>query len=771
MTSGLNTTFIGRDFYLLQVVTESDDRTSKVAHGANVRFTFDGCEPTSIVRGAGPLPGRVNYLTHPNESDWIVDVPTWSHARIEGVRHGASVVFHENGGQLEYDLELAPGTDASAVVMHCEGSTSLEIDPSGALVIGTAVGAIKQEAPRAWVSNSDGTRREVPTHFRVTDGERVTIEVPERQLGEPLLIDPTIVFSGRISGSSYETGRSIAVDALGNVFVAGKTSSTTFPLTPGAFDSTFNNTEGFVTKINPAGTAMVFSTYIGSTGADDVFGLRIDSQSRAVITGRCGTAFPVTSGAYDTSQNGWTDVFVTKLNPAGNGLVFSTYFGGNLDDIVGDIRLDATGNVIIAGSTASTTLPTTSGAFDTTPNGGWDAFVAKLSATGNSLLFSTRLGGAGQDSVTAIAINGQGQVIVTGATASTDFPTTPTSFDTTFNGTTDAFVTAFNPTCSTLVFSTFLGGIGADQALALDLDATTGAIYLTGQAYDGYPVTPGAFSTIPHVGAEAFLTSLSPQGDVLNFSTFLGGSGGDATYSIAVASSGEVFVAGYTNSPDFPATVGGILPGFVGGGVPGDGFVSKFTSAGGLVYSTFVGGNGSDQIRQIVLDPSGGVYVVGTTASTDLPTTAPPFSNQAGLDDAFFMKIDMGPGANVTPVGPGCTPGGPAPSAAGDRPYVGQAMLLSGAGAEPNAIGTIFVGVPGSSTLTPWNCSVYVNVAALAVPMTFSTDAQGSWSTLAVVPPMSSLVGAVGNMQAVVFAPANPWGYQLTEGLALQFGF
>jgi hypothetical protein len=254
-----------------------------------------------------------------------------------------------------------------------------------------------------------------------------------------------LAYSTFLGGASTDQGSGIAVDGAGNAYVTGWTVSADFPTTPGAFDTTAAGADAFVTKLNPAGSALVYSTYLGGASTDQGSGIAVDGAGNAYVTGFTFSAdFPTTPGAFDTTFNpGTFDAFVTKLNPAGSALVYSTYLGGASTDQGFGIAVDGAGNAYVTGLTVSADFPTTPGAFDTTFNGGGDAFMTKLNPAGSALVYSTYLGGASNDQGSGIAVDGAGNAYVTGSTFSADFPTTPGAFDTTFNGSIDAFVTKF----------------------------------------------------------------------------------------------------------------------------------------------------------------------------------------------------------------------------------------------------------------------------------------------------------------------------------------
>jgi beta-propeller repeat-containing protein len=333
-------------------------------------------------------------------------------------------------------------------------------------------------------------------------------------------------------------------------------------------------------------------------------------------------------------------------------LVYSTFLGGANVDTGVDIVVDAAGNAYVTGTTQlliiPSTFPTTAGAFDTTHNGEpFDVFVTKLNPTGSALVYSTFLGGSNLDSGAGIAIDSAGNAYVTGTTESSNFPTTPGAFDTTFNGDRDVFVTKLNPTGSALVYSTFLGGFESDLGSSIAVDSS-GAAYITGNAFPAFPITPGAIDPVHNFQDifEAFVTKLNPTGSALVYSTYLGGDTGSSGSDIAVDDSGNAYVVG-SAGPGLPTTPGAFDTENEGSG--GDVFVAKINVSGSaLVYSTFLGGSTADEGRGIALDAAGNAYVSGTTTSIDFPTTAGAFdTTQNGSFDAFVTKLNASGSALV----------------------------------------------------------------------------------------------------------------------------
>jgi hypothetical protein len=375
----------------------------------------------------------------------------------------------------------------------------------------------------------------------------------------------------------------------------------------------------------------------------------VDFSGAAYITGLTNSSdFPTTPGAYDSTHNGgyYGDVFVVKLSPSGTTLAYATFLGGSSDEWGEDIAVDTSGAAYVTGYTGSSNFPTTPGAYDTTFNSGFDAFVVKLNSSGTALAYATFLGGSSDEWGEDIAVDTSGAAYVTGYTMSSNFPTTPGAFDTTFNGYSDAFVAKLNPSGSALAYGTFLGGDSSDNGDSIAVD-TSGAAYVTGYTMSSnFPTTPGAYDRAYNGGDfDAFVVRLNPTGSALAYGTFLGGGDSDWGYSIAVDTSGAAYVTGGTWSSDFPTT-----PGAYDTTGPYDAFVVKLNPSGSaLAYGTFLGGDNSDSGYSIAVDASGAAYVTGLTLSSDFPTTPGAFDTTFhGYSDAFVVKLGLGTGLSIS---------------------------------------------------------------------------------------------------------------------------
>jgi len=389
-----------------------------------------------------------------------------------------------------------------------------------------------------------------------------------------------ILYSTYVGGSAAESGLGIAVDASGNAYVTGGSGSANFPTTAGAFDTSHNGNEDvWILKLNATGSTLVYSTFLGGSSAAGDFGasIAVDRSGNAYVTGGTGAmGFPITAGSFDTSYNGdLLDAFVAKLNATGSGLVYSTFLGGGSHDVGTGIDVGAAGAAYVTGNSSSSNYPTTAGSFDPSYNGKLDAFVTKLGPAGAALNYSTFLGKAADDFGKGVAVDRNGRAYVAGWTASPQFPITLGAFDTSHNGGRDGFVSKLEVGGSSLAYSTFLGGSGADEALGIDIDSA-GSAYVAGSTNSSnFPTTAGAFDETHNGDLDAFFTKLGPAGAALTYSTFLGGSGVDFARGIAVGAGGNAYLPGRTASSNFPTPAGAYDSSYSGGAL--DAFAAKVT--------------------------------------------------------------------------------------------------------------------------------------------------------------------------------------------------
>jgi hypothetical protein len=642
-------------------------RQRETANAAVLRFTLVGGNRRPTVAGGGELPGRINYFVGNDPARWRTNIATYARVHYSEVYPGIDLVYYGNQQQLEYDFVVAPGANPGRIRMSFDGARDVRLDASGDLILRVAGGEIRQHRPVVY-QDVQGVRQQVAGRYVMNDRRQVGFDLGAYDRSRPLVIDPVLVYSTYLGGSQNDLAHDVAVDAAGNAYVGGETSSPDFPTVSGAYSTSIVGAiDGFVTKLNPTGTTLIYSTYLGSGATDRVTGIAVDpATGHAYVTGETiqpapGAApFPTTPGAFDTSSNGSFDVFVSQLDSSGATLIYSTYLGGGSADRGHAIAIDTAGNAYVTGQTISALFPTTVGAFDPTL-GGFDAFVTKVNASGSALLYSTFLGGSSTETGNGIAVDADGRAYVTGQTLSADFPTTAGAFDTTRDGN-DAFVTKLTLAGTgplDLVYSTYLGGSSAEVGNGIAV-AGGGGAFVTGQTTsEDFPTTIAAFDVSLGGSADAFVTKVNLTGSALDYSTYLGGGNTETGTDVAVDQLLNAHVTGATASADFP-TSNAVQPGPGGGG---DAFVTRLDSTGSaLVESTYIGGSGADSGNGIAVDSASYSYVAGVTQSADFPTTAGAYDTDGttiGLEEAFVVKIGgavptsvtLDPRTDINPVG------------------------------------------------------------------------------------------------------------------------
>ncbi len=677
---GMTTFFTDRE--TVMVLSRSRQAAPPEIEQAVVRMKLEGAGQPGPATGLEKLPGISNYFIGNDPAKWRRDVPHFARIQYEGVYPGIDLVWYGNQQRLEYDFLVAPGADPKQIQVAYEGVESLLVDAGGDLVLRTALGEIRQQKPRVY-QDVGGKQVEVRARYAVLASNRVTFALGRYDRMRQLRIDPVVlVYSTYLGGNGYDSGQAIAVDGAGSAYVTGYTISTNFP-TQSPYQATnrgFPN--AFVTKLTPAGDALVYSTYLGGsgiapTGFTDVNagrGIAVDGAGSAYVTGDTNsTDFP-TQSPYQASLRGSKNAFVTKLAPAGNALVYSTYLGGRDTDSGRGIAVDGTGSAYVTGATTSTNFPIQT-PYQATLQGSSNAFVSKLTPAGNALVYSTYLGGSRIDRATSIAVDGAGSAYVTGDTLSTNFPT-QSPYQATLPGSDNAFVTKLTPAGNALVYSTYLGGSNLDFGAGIAVDGV-GSAYITGITYSTNFPTQAPYQATLRGRQNAFVTKLTPAGNALVYSTYLGGSTDDLGIGIAVDGAGSAYVTGYTFSTNFPtqspyqATLQGST----------NVFVTKLAPAGNaLLYSTYLRGSIG---YAIAVDGAGSAYITGQTGP-DFPTQSPYQATLQGNTNAFVTKlaspaISLTIGkthtGNFTPGQNGATYAVTVSSAAGSSPTTGAVTV------------------------------------------------------------------------------------------------
>jgi hypothetical protein len=639
-----------------------------------VRMNLVGSNPKSAGIGMDTLPGRVNYLVGNDSSKWRTDIPTYAKVRYEEVYPGVDVVYYGNHRQLEYDFIVAPGADPDRIKLDFEGPDDVTVDAAGDLLLSTAGGPVRMHKPFVY-QEIDGTRVPIEGAFK-TFGPRleaqtaaVGFELGEYDVTRPLVIDPVLSYSTYFGGAGVDQGRGIAVDASGSVYITGNTNSSDLFKASSAQRAFGGGTCGdapcsdaFVAKLNPAGTALVYTTYIGGSSADQGNGIVIDPAGNAYIVGQTTSSnFPTVNPIQATFGGGTcgtgpaagpcTDTFVAKLNPAGSQLVYSTYLGGSGLDNGNGLTVDSSGSVHIVGQTSSTNFPTAKPFQAANAGGADDVFIAKLNPAGSALVYSTYLGGTLHDVARVIAVDASGNSYFTGLSNSTDYPTTKDAFlpKLPANNVGHGFVSKLDA-AGMLVSSTWLGGNDVDDGFGVVLDGR-GNLYVTGDTRAKDFPTKSPIQAANAGGTfDNFVVKMKTEGLELLYSTYLGGDLTDQPKGIGLDAAGNIYVVGNTNSTNFPtrnplqASPGGGTCGTAAQPAPcNDFFITKLSADGSsITYSTYLGGTGLDAPNNgnaVAVDAAGNVYVVGHSVSPNFPTKNPMQAASGGSNDVVIFKI------------------------------------------------------------------------------------------------------------------------------------
>jgi hypothetical protein len=618
-----------------------------------LRMHLVGAQPSSSVRGAGELPGKVNYFIGNDPSRWRTNIPTFTHVRLGQVYPGIDLVYYGNQSDLEYDFVVAPGADPGVIELTFDGADRVELDAAGQLLLRVGDEEVHWRPPHVY-QEGNGTRQDVAASYRLRSTPevaaeeqtpRVAFQVAGYDTTRPLVIDPVLVYSTYVGGGADDVAYGIAVDSSGSAYVTGSTFSLDFPTANPIQPEPLGDEAAFVTKLSPAGDTMIFSTYLGGSGSgliNEGHAIAVDPGGSVLVTGPTGsTDFPVFNALQPTFGGGTKDAFVAKLSPDGAGLVFSTYLGGSGGDTPWAIALDSATNIYVAGSTTSADFPTVA-PIQPRNNGVVNGFVAKLDAQAQHLVYSTYLGGSASDLLHGLAVDGTMRAYVTGWTTSSNFPTV-NAIQAVYGGGVDNFVARLDANGSSLEYSTYLGGnAGLAGAIAVD---PAGSAYVTGTTSStNLPTTPGVVQARLSGATDAYVAKLNAAGSAFDYLTYLGGTDIDLGQAIAIDAAGNAYAAGRTSSTNFPTRDPiQALPAFTPND-QNDGFVAKLSPDGSaLVWSTYFGGSDLEDQLSLVLDSAGGVYVSGRTRSSDFPTQNALQPSLGGANDAFVAKLAQPP--------------------------------------------------------------------------------------------------------------------------------
>ncbi|MCF6149602.1 MAG: hypothetical protein E3K37_13195 [Candidatus Kuenenia sp.] len=575
-----------------------------------------------IVRGEGETATKINYFKGNVSREWISTIPGYKMLSMGEVYEGIELKLKAQGSTVEKLFYIKPGAnpDKIKVCLETAERNGLKINYDGELVVTTKTGTVRFSCPVAY-QIIDNKRVEVPVTYCLQKKEG-TDQMSER--GRHFRED-----------EKYRWYKAVNIHRTELALVNHNTGNSDDTFIYGFRLGNFDTTKELV--IDP----MISSTFLGGSDDDEARSLAVNSNDNIYVLGvTMSEDFPVTEGVYTVSSSGNKDVFISKFSNDLTSLLASTYLGGANTDEAYALAIDSDDNVYVTGLTYSDDFPTTENAYDTSYSGG-DVFVSKLSSDLGSLTASTYLGGSYSEEAHSLALDASGNIYITGMTSSKGFPTTEGAYDTSSAGASrDVFISKFDSDLTSLLASTFLGGSEYDGAYSLALDASEN-VYVTGTTQsDDFPMTTGVFDDSFNGNEDAFISKFSNDLTSLLASTYLGGYDFDGSYSLALDSSDNVYVAGYTgstDSADFPTTADAYDPLYYGG----DAFVSKFnTDLTSLLASTYLGGSDYEEAYSLALDANDNVYVTGITRSEDFPATTDVFDDSFnGNKDAFISKL------------------------------------------------------------------------------------------------------------------------------------
>ena len=474
---------------------------------------------------------------------------------------------------------------------------------------------------------------DVNASYQILSNNTYGFTVENYDPNKTIIIDPTLTYSTYLGGSSGDCGYGIDVDEDGNIYITGFTYSSDFQVTDDAYQSTSDGyCDVFVSVFNNTGNLM-YSTYLGGSNIDSGYDVAVDADGNIYITGQTYSPnFPVTSDAYQSTIAGGYVDTFVSVFNSTGNLIYSTYLGGNSYDEGCGVAVDKDGNIYITGQTYSSNFPVTSDAYQSTCSSS-GAFISMFNSTGN-LSYSTYLGGSYDDFGSGVAVDADGNIYITGGTSSTDFPVTNDAYQSTPGGSTDTFISVFNSS-KDLSYSTYLGGNFYDVGSGVAVDAE-GNFYITGgTSSTDFPVTSDAYqSTYGGGDGDAFVSVFNSTGN-LTYSTYLGRNNCEGGNGVAVDADGNIYITGFTNSKDFPVTPDG-YPQYNVGNDDDDAFISVFNGAGNLIYSTCLEGTNYDYGSGVAVDKDGNIYITGNTSSTDFPVTSDAYQDtNQGQSDVF----------------------------------------------------------------------------------------------------------------------------------------
>ena len=685
-------------------------------HASTIRMKIVGAKAQPETEGVDRLEITSNYFIGDKPAEWQTAVPHYARVRYKEVYPGIDVVYYGSDRHLEYDFVLAPGADPGRIELAYDGADRMQVEKNGDLLLQVNGRTLRQVRPKVY-QVQNGERREVAASYRIHSGNRVEFALADYDRKRELVIDPVLQYSTYLGQEGRDVAIAVATDRNGDIYMTGQTTSIRFQTGQTAQPVPGGRLEAFVARFNSSGE-LTWISYLGGRENDVGRSIALDDAGNVYVVGFTSSDnFPMRNPTYGEYKGGGADAFLTKLSGNGQQFVYSTYLGGTGYDDAFAVAVSAEGDAYIAGATESFDFPVRGG-FQTGPSGGGaDTFVTKIATARQSLIYSTYVGGNGQDYANGIAIDAQGNAYVAGYTTSVIFPTYQ-PIQSTMRGVQDAFLYKLNSAGRSLEYSTFIGGSQEDLGFRVAVDSPRRGLPQRLHEISGLP-RESAFQGGLGGATDAFVVKVNPEGNAFIYSTYLGGSQDDFAFgNIAVDAAGTAYISGYTASPNFPS----VSPTQMSyGGGKYDAFVTRLAPQGNsLLYSTLIGGGGDDQAYALALDRQGQVIMAGGTTSSNFPQARNTLTPGSIETDIFLSRISADTSVNFVTAS--------AASVTFDyhqgTPTAPKTITIASAGAPVTftvASSQPWLKVASSATTTPGTLTISLDPATLPVTSTIAT--------------------------------------------------
>ena len=623
----------------------NDSKLTGIIKGQVISMSFKRSLTEKDISATGKSNAYYNYFIGNNPSKWATNVPAFHKVLLHNVFDNIDMELSVDNGQPRYNFIVQTGGNPAQISMHIDGADRITIK-NNSLVLTTQIGD-KSHGDIVAFQN----KKTIECRATITGSNNLSFDVGTYDNSKPLYIDP-LVYSTFLGASSEDVVIDVALGNADTIYMAGYTWSADFPISSGAYQHDLKGaSDAFICGFSPDGSNLLFSTYLGGQLRD--WGINLAYNGDIILSGITSSDdFPVTANAFQNEINAGGDVFVASLNSFGSNLNFSTFVGGFGTDFPNGMDVSASRGIIVGGYTTSKDFPVTPDAFKSQYSGDGfthDGFFFIMDFNGANMLYSSYFGGYYEDKINGVTFDKYDTtaLYLTGVTMSPDFPISGDAYDSIVDEEhADAFLTSFHG--SFIGYSTVFGGRGYDETAAITANSM-GDVIISGETYsDDFPITANAFMSSYQLLSDGFITVFHPDGNPntndLRYSSYFGGAGDETVADISLKNQNLVYLAGVTNSFNFPTTSGAVSTEQIGNE---DAFLIRFnTDNGNMDYSTYLGGSFPEGCFAIAEKSNSDVVMIGSTYSFDFPVTANAFDssyNSENSTDAFMSIVEVVP--------------------------------------------------------------------------------------------------------------------------------